>query len=479
MVIGDFMIDRYFQGDVHRISPEAPVPIFLKQDEYFVLGGASNVVSNLASAGQNVVAVSVIGRDATGDTLIAMLEDLGCNTSGVIRDIGRKTITKTRILAKNHQQLLRIDEESTERISTEDEKEIIRFVQREMARADLLILSDYAKGVLTPSVCQEAIKTAKEYDVPVFIDIKDAEIEKYAGATLLKPNRKELETAAGAPLKTKADLRGAAHSLCDICGADYVLTTLGSEGMLLIGNGIEKQINSSRREVYDVSGAGDTVISYLAACYANRMDITTSAMIANCAAGIKVTKMGTAPVSIHEVSREWCGEQSSKDLYGRTSKVLSLSELTGSLKHRPTETVVFTNGCFDILHLGHIGYLRQAASFGDILVVGVNSDASVKRLKKESRPINNEHDRTELLAALEFVDYVVLFDEDTPMELIRQIRPDVLVKGGDYTKEEVVGADLVAGDGGRVEIVPYLENHSTTDIIRKIERGDHGGDAGS
>lgn len=470
LVIGDLMIDRYYLGQVKRISPEAPVPVFLKGEERYVAGGAANVAANLVYAGQDVVLASVIGKDEYGDKLCDLMSEMGCDCNSVVQSDKRCTSIKTRLMAQNNQQLLRIDEEINENISMVEEAELLKCISEMLDTVDIILLSDYKKGVLTSTLCKHVIQRAKQKGCQVLVDVKDADTEKYKGATLLKPNRNELALLTGMSVRTNEEILAAAKHLRMICNSEFVLATLGSKGMVLVGEHQEEWIACVEHEVYDVSGAGDTVIAYLAAGFANGLDILEATQIANRAAGVKVTKLGTAPVSLSEVSNAYDLEKV-LDIYGKTKKVVTTDELMDILKDKKDEKIVFTNGCFDVLHFGHVGYLRKAASYGDILIVGLNSDASVKRLKGESRPINSQFDRAEILSALEFVDYVVIFEEDTPLDLIQEIRPDILVKGSDYKKEDVVGADVVEKNGGRVELVSFLAEHSTTAIIQKIGKG--------
>lgn len=465
LVIGDLMMDRYCFGQVKRISPEAPVPVFLKDKEDDVPGGAANVAMNLLFAGQEVILMSVLGDDEYGWKLHKLLRKEGCECRGIVHSKTRCTSIKTRLMAQNNQQMIRIDEETVSEINTEEEKILLKNLMNESNKIDAIVLSDYLKGVLTKSLCRKVINIAKEYKIPVFVDIKDVNTEKYNGATVLKPNQSELFATTGMPVSSNEEILNAANVLREKCGSEYVLVTLGSKGMVLVGDSLVQWIPSFEHEVYDVSGAGDTVISYLVAGYVNDMDMVNAALIANCAAGIKVTKLGTAPVGLDELSKVW---NKDNNIYGITKKVLTIEEMKVVLKNKGNKKVVFTNGCFDILHLGHVGYLRKAASLGDILIIGLNSDDSVKRLKGESRPLNCEFDRAEILSALEFVDYVVVFDDDTPIKLIETIVPDILVKGADYKKEDVVGASIVEMNGGRVELIPFLENHSTTTLVQKM-----------
>lgn len=466
LVLGDVMLDCYYCGKVKRISPEAPVPIFLKDDVKYVLGGAANVVSNLLAANQNVFLATIVGNDNNGEILINKLQNRGCNCSGVIQMSGRKTTIKTRLLAQNNQQLLRIDEEQNNFIQEKEEEILFNRIINIIQEMDIIVISDYLKGVLTVNLVQRTIDLAKEFGKPVFIDIKDKTTNKYNGATLLKPNRNELAEITGLSTNTKPEVLNAAKKLRTKCNCEYVLATLGNNGMLLLGEEIEEWIPCIEREVYDVSGAGDTVISYLASAFVNGYNIVESSYIANYAAGIKVTKIGTSPVPIKELCDEYSKSQKRFDV---VKKVVRLDELKEFLKNWLDLTVVFTNGCFDILHSGHIEYLRTAAELGDVLIVGLNSDDSINRLKGKGRPVNRQEDRALVLSALEFVDYIVVFDEDTPLKLIENIKPDILVKGADYKKEDVVGAKFVEENGGKVELVKFLEGYSTTNIIRKME----------
>lgn len=470
LVIGDYMLDSYWIGKVERISPEAPVPVFSKISNRCVVGGSANVAANLLAAGQKVFAASVIGDDKEADQILQRLCSMGCDTTAIIRSKNRKTTVKTRLLAKNNQQLLRIDEEDKTDI-TEDELEQLKTVTNQLLdRCDTIVLSDYLKGVLTTKFCEFIIGRAKSKNIPVFCDIKGNDVSKYSGATLLKPNRKELADATGLPVGTNTEIEIACRFLSDSSNSSNILVTLGSKGMVLYTNGSFNYIPCEAREVYDVSGAGDTTISYLVACYTNGMSFMESAKIANVAAGIKVGKVGTATVSAEEVDariKELAGKNTTKP---HASKVVTIDILIHILRNNVNKKIVFTNGCFDILHAGHVMYLNKASEFGDLLIVGVNSDGSVKRLKGESRPVNNIEDRTSVIAGLGCVDYVVVFDEDTPEELIKTIRPDVLVKGADYEENQIVGADFVKGYGGTIQRIPLLKDHSTTGIINKMHK---------
>ena len=313
LVLGDVMLDCYYYGKVERISPEAPIPVFLKGDTKYVLGGGANVVSNLLAANQDVYLCSVIGDDEAGLHLVSMLNEIGCDCSGILHSKGRKTTIKTRLLAQNNQQLIRIDQEQAENISRFEEEELLKIIKLRLSQADIIIISDYLKGVLTISLIQEVIQLCDKKQIPVFIDIKDKNFDKYYGATLLKPNRNELTMITGMPTESNEEILDAAKKLKEKCKCKYVLTTLGSKGMLIIGDSIEEWISSIEQEVYDVSGAGDTVISYFAASFINGYDISESANMANIAAGIKVRKMGTAAVMLKEVMNAYTSKIKDKN----------------------------------------------------------------------------------------------------------------------------------------------------------------------
>ena len=462
LVVGDVMLDNYYIGDVKRISPEAPVPVFRKKSERSVLGGAANVAANLVAANQQVSIMSIVGNDSKGDKLIALFSEQGVDAK-LVSKLQRCTTIKTRFLADNNQQILRMDEEDTDAITKQECSEMLHQLQGNISQFDLILMSDYLKGLLTHEFCQGVIRMAQANNIPVVIDVKDPKYGKYYGATLLKPNLNELRALTGKKAETKEEIIEAAEELRKRCNCRYILATLGAKGMVLIGDGEPYFVKSLAREVYDVSGAGDTTIAYLATCMANGMPIREDVDIANYAAGIQVGKVGTSSVYWQEVR-----DLISNENHGISHKILSEEEVATFRKDNAQKKIVFTNGCFDILHVGHKRYLQKAATLGDLLIVGVNSDTSVKRLKGPSRPVNNEQDRAEMLSAMGFIDYVVIFDEDTPYELIKKIQPDVLVKGGDYKPEEVVGRDIVEARGGKLELISFVEGKSTTNIINKI-----------
>lgn len=465
LVIGDVMLDYYYTGEIKRISPEAPVPIFRKKTERCVLGGAANVAANLVAANQNVSMMSVIGKDESGHTLLGLFKGKNINID-LMERIDRQTTQKTRFLAEKNQQVLRLDVEDTTPISSELCKRLLDRLDACIDNYNLIVLSDYLKGLLTFDLTQGVIKRANEHNIPVIIDVKDPSIVKYYGATLLKPNQKELHELTGMPVGTDDEIVSAAEYLRNKCNNKYVLCTCGARGMVLVGNNKPAYfVPAECREVFDVSGAGDTTIAYLAASMANGIEMDESVAIANYAAGIQVGKVGTSSVYLYEV-RDYLSNEDT----GSFHKILSPTSLATFRDENKNKIIVFTNGCFDILHVGHKRYLEQASSLGDVFVIGVNSDASVRRLKGPERPVNPEQDRMEILSALSFVDYVVLFEEDTPYELIKKVQPDILVKGGDYKPEEVVGKDIVEGRGGKLVLIPFVEGKSTTNIIKKINK---------
>lgn len=463
LVIGDVMLDTYYSGDVKRISPEAPVPVFRKRAERSVLGGAANVAANLVAAGQNISMMAVVGNDDVGTKLKGIFEEQGINTD-LIFPLNRHTTEKTRFLASSNQQVLRLDVEDTDDLNEDDCNHLLSELENKVDSFDLMLLSDYLKGLLTFSFTQGVIKLAKDRGIPVIIDVKDPKYEKYAGATLLKPNLKELHDLTGLPVDTDEQIIVASKELKNRCLAKYLLTTCGGRGMVLIGDGEPYFIEAYGQEVFDVTGAGDTTIAYLGACMVNDMNMRESVDIANLAAGIQVAKVGTSSVYWSEIR-----ERMSDQIEGAIHKIISGRTIEYFRRDHSKQKIVFTNGCFDILHIGHIRYLQEAAKLGDILIIGLNSDDSVRRLKGPERPINGEMERAEMLGALGFVDYVAVFEEDTPLELINTIQPDVLVKGGDYDPNDVVGKKEVEDRGGKLVLIPFVEGKSTTNIIEKIK----------
>ncbi len=460
LVVGDLMIDHYLWGKTERISPEAPVPVIDVQRESEVLGGAGNVVNNLVALGAKVHVASVIGKDENGERLRGMLERLGVDTDALVTDTARKTTRKSRVIA-SHQQVVRFDSETRQEIGMDAEERIAAALKRKLPEVDILLLSDYGKGVLSERLTQRIIALARESGIKVLVDPKGRDYSKYRGATLVTPNKKEASEATGINIVDEASLREAGFRLKEELGLDMAMITLSEEGMAIFGESMRK-IPTVAKEVYDVTGAGDTVLSTLGFVLGAGGEIEEAARVANAAAAVVVGKLGSATATWDEIiAYETTLHESTTE--HRIKEREALIESVRRLKNEG-KRIVFTNGCFDILHLGHVKYLEKAKSFGDVLIVGVNSDASVRRLKGEERPVNPENDRAYLLAALDAVDFVTVFDEDTPYELIKVVEPDVLVKGGDYEGKEVVGSDIAK----EVRLVDFVEGKSTTKIIEKI-----------
>ncbi|EAI3905999.1 D-glycero-beta-D-manno-heptose-7-phosphate kinase [Campylobacter lari] len=441
LVVGDFMVDHYIWCDCTRISPEAPVMVMKSQKEDKRLGGAGNVYANLKSLGAEVFALGLVGDDESGRFL---KENLNAK---LLVEKDRKTPLKSRILSHS-QQVLRLDDEND--FDTKLEDEIIQEYRKIAKDYDAIILSDYAKGVLTSKVTKALIEHANTLNLPILIDPKGSDFSKYQNATLLTPNKKEAIQALG--VEKIDNLEKALKKLKDDLNLAYSIITLSEEGIALFDEKLHI-IPAKALEVYDVTGAGDSVIAMLAYALALKVDIVKACELANDAAAVVVAKVGSVSVSLEEIKN--LKKASFED------KIKSKEELVKLIQN---QKVVFTNGCFDIMHYGHIKYLEKAKKLGDILVVGLNSDESVKRLKGNSRPINLEFQRACMLASMYFVDYVVIFNDDTPYELIEFLKPDVLVKGADYKGKEVVGSNLVK----KVELIDFEDGFSTTNIINRI-----------
>ena len=458
LVVGDLMIDHYLWGKCERISPEAPVQVVDVQKEENLMGGAGNVVNNLLSLGAKVGICSVIGEDEGADFIHKRLDEKNVDKVALITDDGRRTTKKSRIIALQ-QQIVRVDKENTEDISEVAEEEILEKISLVIDAYDVLLLSDYKKGVLTENLTQKLISLAKTNNIPVLIDPKGSDYHKYSGATLITPNKKEASIATNIEITDDQSLKEAGDTLQATLGLTYAFITLSEEGMAIFDGTKMYKIPTIAREVFDVTGAGDTVIASLALALASGMDIQAAAHFSNAAAAVAVSKVGSATVTLEEIAsyHDSMSTQSVKKIVDREELQKRLMLLD--------KTIVFTNGCFDILHAGHVKYLQEAKSYGDILVLGLNSDASVKRLKGNSRPINNEEDRATVLSALEAIDFVIVFDEDTPYELIKLVQPDILVKGGDYEGKEVVGSDIAK----ETRLVQFVEGKSTTKIIERAQ----------
>lgn len=465
LVVGDMMLDRYIHGEVERISPEAPVPVLLHAQRYERAGGAANVAMNLAGLGCRAILAGFWGADGEQAELAAILERAKVDTVGVVTS-SLPTISKTRIVGR-HQQLLRLDIESREPIPRVEAERLRERAVELVAKVHAVVLSDYAKGALTRELCEAVIRAARMAGVPVLVDPKSADFSQYSGATTVCPNLGELALATRTPAHLAAEVVKAGQALLAEHDFQFLTVTMSEKGITVIEQGGTTFHSPARaREVFDVSGAGDTVIATLAASLAGGLGVRTAVELANLAAGVVVGKVGTVPIAQHELIRELTPSSG----ISAAEKILDLErvQLRVAEWRASGETIVFTNGCFDLLHVGHITLLEDCRRFGSKLVLGLNADASVCRLKGPTRPIVGERERARVMAALAAVDAVVLFEEDTPLELIRALRPDVLVKGGDYTIETVVGHEDVMAAGGRVEIVPTVEGFSTTNIVNKL-----------
>lgn len=471
LVVGDVMLDRYLAGEVARISSEAPVPVVRLARSWSVPGGAGNVARNLSRLGADARLAALVGDDAEGRALREAVISEGIG-DGLTISRDRSTTCKTRVLGQG-QQLLRLDEEHVAPLSARELPPLRENLARLLPGCGAVIISDYDKGVFRrgddgTDLCAEVTAMARDAGIPVLVDPKGEDWSRYRGAACVTPNMAEFCQACGLPAGARPDAekrRLLAEELCRKFGFARLLLTRGPRGMILYVPGEEPQpIRATVREVVDVSGAGDTVIATLAACVAGGLAWHESAVVANAAAGVAVGKAGTAPVSLAELHEALRQGMDNPKLYALPALRNKLEEW-----RRNGERIVFTNGCFDLLHPGHVSLLRQAAALGDRLVVGLNSDASVRRLKGPTRPIQNEMSRALLLAALQAVDAVVLFGEDTPERLIHAVCPDVLVKGSDYRVEDVVGADFVRGRGGEVHLVDLVDGCSTTGLVRRMQ----------
>lgn len=465
LVLGDIMLDRYWHGGTSRISPEAPVPVVHVQQDEYRPGGAGNVALNIASLGGKVTVMGYTGADEPAELLLRQLKQHGVLC--VLEQLpGHSTVTKLRVMSR-HQQLIRLDfEDGFEAV---DGDRLLHLYHAELEQAKVVILSDYGKGTLNN--VQAFIGLARQMKKPVLVDPKGSDFQRYREATLITPNLNEFEAVVG-PCPSQQQIVERGVKLLEELALEALLITRGEQGMTLLCRDLPPvHLPTHAREVFDVTGAGDTVISVLAASLAAKQSMVEATMLANIGAGIVVGKMGTATVSVEELKQA---------MYGRRAQhhgVCSKDELQALLKDakQDGEKIVMTNGCFDILHPGHIRYLQQARALGDRLVVLVNSDASVARLKGPQRPVNKLEQRMEMLAALECVDWVVPFAEDTPRDTIAALLPDILVKGGDYSDiTEIAGHDAVLAAGGEVKILPFVEGHSTTSIIETIRGEQHG-----
>ena len=460
LVIGDLMIDHYLWGRAERISPEAPVQVVDIDKETTVLGGAGNVVNNLRALGCDVSVLSVVGDDDVAHELKDMLDAIDAK-SFLLKESERKTSKKSRIIA-SHSQVVRYDKESKNDISKASEDELVDTFSKLVTDADIVLLSDYGKGVLTDSLTKKILDISNSKDKKVLVDPKGLDYSKYSGAYLLTPNKKEAQEASGIKIEDDSSLIDALKKLKDVAKLGISLITLSEDGIAIYDDKLIMRPTVAR-EVYDVTGAGDTVLASLGYSLAIGKDIVQALEFANLAAGVVVGKLGSATATIDEIEHY----RSSINKTSIDAHIKSFDELKIQVERlkKLGKKIVFTNGCFDILHRGHVSYLDIAKSYGDVLILGLNSDASVRKLKGESRPINSEEDRAFVLSALESVDFVTVFSDETPYELIKMVEPDVLVKGGDYEGKEVVGSDIAR----EVKLVQFVDGKSTTKTIAKIQ----------
>jgi D-beta-D-heptose 7-phosphate kinase/D-beta-D-heptose 1-phosphate adenosyltransferase len=471
LLVGDLMLDRYIYGNAERLSPEAPVPVLHYEREELRLGGAGNVAANLTTLGATVQVVGVIGNDPLGEQMLQMLKACNCDPTHIIATGDRPTICKLRLVGyaqhKNPQQLMRVDFENPEMIDASLESRLIEAACRAMSDADILCIEDYNKGLLTPQLTQRLIRRAKELSIPVIIDpARIADYGKYAGATAIKSNRPEAERATGLPVRKPEDFSAAAEKMLQTLDLEAVIVTLDRQGSYLATrDGQRRWLKTRERQVADGTGAGDMMLAAITMARAAGASWEEAGALANVAGGLEVEKLGVVPIRPEEIIHDLLA-----DGLEHLGKQRGIGDLLAELNaHRANgKRVVFTNGCFDIVHLGHVKYFQWAKQQGDLLVVGVNTDAGIRRLKGEKRPIIGEVDRLGVLEELQSIDYLVSFDDDTPIKLIEQIRPDVLVKGADYTKQQVVGWDFVESYGGKIALAPLIDGRSTSSVIERI-----------
>ena len=471
VVIGDLMVDRTIYGNAERLSPEAPVPILHFSHERSAVGGAGNVAANLSVLGCDVRVIGVTGQDEAGAQVRKLLGDYECETDWILEESARPTISKVRLVGlaqhRHPQQMLRLDYEDASAINPNLAARVIDRVIAALEGADALCIEDYNKGLLTDEVCQHIIQLAKARLIPVFVDpAAITDYSKYKGATTITPNSTETTKATGLPVTNLTEYKIAAERLLHDLDLEAAVLTLDKNGAYLATReGERRWLKTKERKVYDVTGAGDMVLAMLAVAKTGGATWAESVTLANVAGGLEVERFGVVPITRQEIIQELLTEA-----HEHVGKQRTLEQLLNELAyHRACgKKIVFTNGCFDLIHLGHVKYFRYAKAQGDLLVVAINTDQSIRRLKGDKRPIINEDDRINVLEELESIDYLVRFDDDTPLSLIEQIKPDVLVKGADYQKEQVVGWETVEQNGGRVALAPLIEGRSTSSVIQRI-----------
>jgi D-beta-D-heptose 7-phosphate kinase/D-beta-D-heptose 1-phosphate adenosyltransferase len=476
LLVGDLILDRYVYGDAERISPEAPVPVLRAVETKEAVGGSANVAACLRALGCEVASCGVIGDDRHGRTLLSLLADMGVDAACVTKQSDRPTTTKTRLVGlaqhRHRQQLLRLDEEEIAPLSAEAARKLTAVAVARVSAADVVCIEDYDKGLITQELAAAIIAEAKKRGVPVLVDpARIRDYSRYRGATVITPNRDELSMAVGRRGGSIDELAEAAAGVVRQHQFAAAVVTVDRDGAVVVpAEGKWEHLPTIPRSVYDNTGAGDAVLAMLAATTAAGADVVSAARLANVAGGLEVEKFGCVPITSDEILAELRLESRNE-----SGKLYGVDELLAELQLRRDrgETVAFTNGCFDILHAGHVDLLRRCRREASMLVVALNSDESVRSLGKgDDRPINRFEDRAAVIGALEFVDYVVAFAEQTPERLIRMIKPDVLIKGGDWADKGVVGREFVEASGGRVVLLPLVEGHSTTNLIDRIRAGE-------
>ena len=471
LLVGDFMLDIYVYGDAMRISPEAPVPVLKVVSTECKCGGAASVAADLCDLGAMPICVGVVGQDEDASKLLGMLGEIGADTSAVVKSANRPTTSKKRLVGlaqhRHQQQLMRIDRESDSPLTKAEETSILNAFKDKLKDADIVCLQDYKKGVLTATLCKEIIDTSRKAGKKVLVDPPyDDDYSKFAGATVITPNRKETSQFVGFEVNTIEDAQKASKILIDTLNLEAAVITLDKDGAYLKTADSSMLVPTVAKKVYDVAGAGDMVLAAMAAALAEGWSYEEAVCLSNIAGGLEVEKFGVATVSRDEILAE---------LYKRTSrpssKVVPMDSLSSVLhRHRITgQKIVFTNGCFDVIHRGHIEYLKFAKSLGEILVLGLNSDQSIRNIKGPERPINSQDDRAEVLAELESIDYISIFDDDTPIDMITKVCPDILVKGEDWKDKGVVGREFVEKRGGKVVLAKMVQGKSSTGIIEKMK----------
>lgn len=466
LVIGDLMIDEYVWGDVARISPEAPVQVVSVNNEEYTLGGAGNVVNNLVTLGAKVSVLGVTGADSDGELLHNQLKALGADTRGVIEEAKRPTTKKTRIIAER-QQVLRIDRESRREVAAPTSAALLKQAEAIIPEVDIILISDYGKGLITSSLIAKLVTIAEKHGKLTIADPKGMDFSKYSGVSLITPNQKEASQAAGMEINADNPLTAIGNKLLNNLDIHNLLITCGKDGMIFFeGNEKPYQIGTRAREVYDVSGAGDTVISVLGLGIAAGCSFHEAIALANTAAGIVVGKVGTATATPKELEQELL--QSPDETASKSRSLKELSDLCKKF-HKSRKRIVMTNGCFDLLHVGHIKLLSASKDLGDVLIVAIDDDESVTRLKGAGRPVINAEERVKILSALDSIDYVLVFSSDELDKVLETLRPDVLTKGSDYDSEGVRGREIVESYGGRIALIPFDEEISSTQIINNIK----------